>query len=87
MQVEWYGQSAFRLTDGATTVLIDPFADMTPMLDRGMRWDYPAIADVKADVLLVTTSTSTTTALGPSVATRARCARPPGAWTRRSARC
>ena len=25
MQVEWYGQSAFRLTDGATTVFIDPF--------------------------------------------------------------
>ena len=24
MQVEWYGQSAFRLTDGETTVFIDP---------------------------------------------------------------
>jgi len=24
-------------------VFIDPFADMTPLLDRGMRWDYPAI--------------------------------------------
>ena len=28
MQVEWYGQSAFRLTDGATTVFIDPFDDL-----------------------------------------------------------
>jgi len=27
---------------------------MTAMLDRGMRWDYPAIAGVKADLLLVT---------------------------------
>jgi L-ascorbate metabolism protein UlaG (beta-lactamase superfamily) len=54
MQVEWYGQSAFRLTDDTTTVFIDPFGDMTPMLDRGMRWDYPGIAGVKADVLLVT---------------------------------
>jgi L-ascorbate metabolism protein UlaG (beta-lactamase superfamily) len=54
MQVEWYGQSSFRLTDGSTTVFIDPFGDMTPMLDRGMRWDYPAIAGVAADLLLVT---------------------------------
>ena len=54
MQVEWYGQSAFRLTDGATTVFIDPFDDMTPLAGRGMRWDYPAIADVRADLLLVT---------------------------------
>lgn len=29
MQIEWYGQSAFRLSDGGTTVVIDPFADMT----------------------------------------------------------
>ena len=43
MHIEWYGQSSFRLTDGSATVFIDPFADMTPLLDRGMRWDYPAI--------------------------------------------
>jgi L-ascorbate metabolism protein UlaG (beta-lactamase superfamily) len=54
MQVEWFGQSAFRLSDGATTIFIDPFADMTPVRDRGMRWDYPAIAGVAADLLLVT---------------------------------
>jgi L-ascorbate metabolism protein UlaG (beta-lactamase superfamily) len=54
MHVEWYGQSAFRLTDGSTTVFIDPWGDMTPMLDRGGRWDYPPIAGVEADVLLVT---------------------------------
>jgi len=54
MQVEWYGQSAFRLTDGAHTVFVDPFDDMTPLRGRGMQWDYPAIADVEADLLLVT---------------------------------
>jgi L-ascorbate metabolism protein UlaG (beta-lactamase superfamily) len=54
MHVEWYGQSSFRLTDGSTTVFLDPFGDMTPMLDRGLRWDYPAITGVSADLLLVT---------------------------------
>jgi len=54
MQVEWYGQSAFRLTDGATTVFIDPFDDLSSLEGRGMRWEYPAIADVRADLLLVT---------------------------------
>jgi L-ascorbate metabolism protein UlaG (beta-lactamase superfamily) len=54
MQVEWYGQSAFRLTDGATTVFIDPFDDVAPMAQRGLRWDYPAIEGVEADLLLVT---------------------------------
>jgi len=54
MQVEWYGQSAFRLTDGATTVFIDPFDDVAPVAQRGLRWDYPAIEGVQADLLLVT---------------------------------
>ena len=54
MQVEWYGQSAFRLTDGATTVFIDPFDDVGPVAQRGLRWDYPAIEGVQADLLLVT---------------------------------
>ena len=34
MHVEWYGQSSFRLTDGSTTVSVDPFGDMTPRCDR-----------------------------------------------------
>ena len=54
MQVEWYGQSAFRLTDGAMTVFIDPFDDLSPLAERGMRWEYPAIEGVEADLLLVT---------------------------------
>lgn len=54
MQVEWYGQSAFRLTDGATTVFIDPFDDLTPLAERGLRWEHPAIEGVEADLVLVT---------------------------------
>jgi Beta-lactamase superfamily domain len=54
MQVEWYGQSAFRVSDGATTVFIDPFDDVGAMAERGLRWDYPAIEGVQADLLLVT---------------------------------
>ena len=37
MQVEWYGQSAFRLAAGDTTVFIDPFGDLSPMAERGMQ--------------------------------------------------
>src|SRR3954447_1956997 len=54
MDLEWYGQSAFRLSDGERTVFIDPFDDMSGMADRGMQWDYPAIEGVTADLLLVT---------------------------------
>jgi L-ascorbate metabolism protein UlaG (beta-lactamase superfamily) len=55
MQVEWYGQSAFRLSTPETTVAIDPFADMSAMAaSRGMQFDYPPIEDVEADLLLVT---------------------------------
>jgi L-ascorbate metabolism protein UlaG (beta-lactamase superfamily) len=54
LHIEWYGQSAFRLTDGSTTVFIDPFPDMTPMATSGMRWEYPPITGIDADVLLVT---------------------------------
>jgi L-ascorbate metabolism protein UlaG (beta-lactamase superfamily) len=54
MHVEWYGQSAFRLTDGATTVFVDPFGDMSAARERGLRWEYPAIDGVDADVLIVT---------------------------------
>jgi L-ascorbate metabolism protein UlaG (beta-lactamase superfamily) len=54
MHIEWYGQSAFRLSDGATTVFVDPFDDIAPLRERGWSWDYPAIAGVEADLLLVT---------------------------------
>jgi L-ascorbate metabolism protein UlaG (beta-lactamase superfamily) len=54
MQVQWYGQSAFRLTAGDTTVAIDPFADLSGLAGRGMHFDYPPIDGLAADLLLVT---------------------------------
>ncbi len=54
MQVEWYGQSAFRLQAGGTTVAIDPFGDMSGLAGRGIQWDYPPILGLSAEVLLVT---------------------------------
>jgi L-ascorbate metabolism protein UlaG (beta-lactamase superfamily) len=54
MQVEWYGQSAFRLQDGETVVAIDPFGEMAGLDERGMRFDYPPITGLEANLLLVT---------------------------------
>ena len=54
MQVEWYGQSAFRFSTSDQTVAIDPFRDLSALTGRGMQFDYPAIEGVSADLLLVT---------------------------------
>ena len=54
MRIQWYGQSAFALSSTEASVFIDPFGDMAAARDRGMQWDYPAIEDVSADLLLVT---------------------------------
>jgi hypothetical protein len=54
MRVDWYGQAAFRLSGPEGTVFIDPIGDMAPMADRGIQFDYPALVDVDADLLLVT---------------------------------
>ena len=54
MRVRWYGQSAFALDGGAEKVFIDPFGDMQSARARGMTWNYPAINDARADLLLVT---------------------------------
>lgn len=55
MRVRWYGQSAFRLASADQTVFIDPFHLPGPeMAARGLRFDYPAIANVQADLLLIT---------------------------------
>jgi L-ascorbate metabolism protein UlaG (beta-lactamase superfamily) len=62
MQVEWYGQSAFRLSSSEATVAIDPFADLSALTGRGMRFDYPAIAGLEPSCCSSPTSTLTTTA-------------------------
>jgi L-ascorbate metabolism protein UlaG (beta-lactamase superfamily) len=54
MQVEWYGQSAFRLSTPEVTVAIDPFGDVSALSDRGIQFDYPAITGLSADLLLIT---------------------------------
>jgi L-ascorbate metabolism protein UlaG (beta-lactamase superfamily) len=54
VHIEWHGQSAFRLTSSDATVAIDPFADMSGLAARGLRFEYPAIADLTAALLLVT---------------------------------
>jgi L-ascorbate metabolism protein UlaG (beta-lactamase superfamily) len=54
MHVEWHGQSAFTLTAPEAKVFIDPFADMGPLEQRGIRFDYPPIEVGEVDLLLVT---------------------------------
>jgi L-ascorbate metabolism protein UlaG (beta-lactamase superfamily) len=54
MQVDWYGQSAFRLTGETHTVFIDPFSDLSGLEARGIQFEYPAIDGVRADLLLIT---------------------------------
>ena len=54
MQVEWYGQSAFRLSTSDRTVAIDPFGDLSGLKGRGMQFDYPPIVGLTAKLLLVT---------------------------------
>ncbi|HWE33085.1 MAG TPA: MBL fold metallo-hydrolase [Solirubrobacteraceae bacterium] len=54
MQIQWYGQSAFALRSDGATVFIDPFGEMQGLADRGLTFDYPAIEDVEADLVLVT---------------------------------
>jgi L-ascorbate metabolism protein UlaG (beta-lactamase superfamily) len=54
VRIEWLGQSAFRLTARGARVVIDPFGDMGALGARGMRFDYPPISGVSADLVLVT---------------------------------
>ncbi len=54
MHVEWFGQSAFALTAPEAAVFIDPFGDMSPAVERGMRFEYPPIEAAGIDLLLVT---------------------------------
>ena len=54
MHVEWFGQSAFALTGEQAKVFIDPFADLSPLASRGMKFDYPPISAEGVDLLLIT---------------------------------
>jgi L-ascorbate metabolism protein UlaG (beta-lactamase superfamily) len=54
MRVEWYGQSAFCLDAPEGRVIVDPFGDTSVLAARGIRFEYPAIAVARADLVLVT---------------------------------
>lgn len=54
MRVQWYGQSAFHLRAPEGSVAIDPFGDLSGLTGRGMRFDYPALSGVQAELVLVT---------------------------------
>ena len=51
MNIRWYGQSAFLLRGTEHAVFIDPFGKFEW---TGTEWNYPPVADVTADLLLVT---------------------------------
>ncbi len=54
MRVDWYGQAAFHLSGREGSVFIDPFGDTSGLSSRGIQFDYPPIACVDANLLLVT---------------------------------
>jgi L-ascorbate metabolism protein UlaG (beta-lactamase superfamily) len=54
LRIRWYGQSAFLLEHQGRRVFVDPFGDMSGLAARGLRFDYPKIEGVSADLLLVT---------------------------------
>ena len=53
MRIRWFGQSTF-LISGERLVFIDPFGDMDVLAGRGLRFDYPPVEGVEADLMLVT---------------------------------
>jgi L-ascorbate metabolism protein UlaG (beta-lactamase superfamily) len=55
MRVRWFGQSAFRLEGRDGTVVIDPFGrPPEAVAARGIRFAYPPVEGVSADLVLVT---------------------------------
>jgi L-ascorbate metabolism protein UlaG (beta-lactamase superfamily) len=54
MRVEWFGQSAFMLEEGGRAVAVDPFGDLAALRDRGLKFEYPPVRDLAAELLLIT---------------------------------
>ena len=61
MQLEWFGQSTFRLADGDTTVFIDPFDDMSRAARAGCSWTTRRSRACPPTCCSSPTSTGTTT--------------------------
>ena len=53
MRIRWFGQSTF-LISGEQRVFIDPFGELGRLTERGLRFAYPPVEGVDADLLLVT---------------------------------
>lgn len=55
MRVRWFGQSAFALRgEDGRSVFVDPFPPADPAAMHGLRFDYPPIEGVQAELLLIT---------------------------------
>jgi len=54
MRIEWYGQSAFRLTGAEGSVVIDPFGDVAAASGGRVRFEYPPIPSAPVDLVLIT---------------------------------
>jgi L-ascorbate metabolism protein UlaG (beta-lactamase superfamily) len=55
MEIEWLGQSAFRLAAEGTTIVVDPWGDVAGLAARGgLKLEYPPFEGVSADLVLVT---------------------------------
>jgi L-ascorbate metabolism protein UlaG (beta-lactamase superfamily) len=54
MKIRWYGQSAYALDGIARRVVIDPFGDLGGTWPGMLRFAYPPIEGVQADLLLIT---------------------------------
>jgi L-ascorbate metabolism protein UlaG (beta-lactamase superfamily) len=54
MRVDWHGQAAFHLRGRETTVFIDPIGDVSRLAGRGIRFDYPPVSGIDADLVLIT---------------------------------
>lgn len=54
LEIRWFGQSAFRLSDGKKVVMIDPFGTLGARPGTDFRFDYPPVPRQPADLLLIT---------------------------------
>ena len=52
MRIRWLGHATFLLTGDAGTVAIDPYGEFPK--DRPIKFDYPPLEGIEADLVLVT---------------------------------
>jgi L-ascorbate metabolism protein UlaG (beta-lactamase superfamily) len=53
MRIRWFGQSAFLIAGSDASVMLDPIGDTAAFRGR-VRFDYPPVTGVAADLVLVT---------------------------------